>query len=269
MIMKKYLIAAGGRSAKRSFSTKCGLSVIMVLLLIAAVGCKPKQEPVPGWKVNESVWVDAPKWQVTPTDDSPNSMTIFSTKLVPGCRMSSDDVVSVITASGECLNTDKVGARLNLYLYVQQPTDEVRTFRLNYYSANEKCYYISKETYDFVNDSQLGTVDNMLTPDWQYCGQYPYLEEMKIMIFGIDALAPEDELAVFAGNVCRTIGPAKFISNDAGTLQLTMLVPMERVKESFEVRFYDSRTQTVYTASNVEIGYQHSGIGTAVFTRKQ
>lgn len=270
--MKKNLSAAGGRSAKRSFSTKCGLSVITVLLLFAAVGCKSKEEPkpedpAPHWKVTESVLVDAPQWKPASIDDAPYSMTVYSKKNIPGCRMASTDVISVISASGECLNTCK-NKNVDMYLYVQKPSDDATTFRLNYYSTNGQCYYISKDAYDYVNDGQLGTVDNMLEPEWLCCGQYPYLEEIAIMIFGIEGLAEEDEIAVFSGDVCRTIGPATFLSNDAEVLQLSMFVPMEKVKESFDVRFYDSRTKTVYTASNVEIGYNHSGIGTAIFTRK-
>ncbi|MBQ0137589.1 MAG: hypothetical protein KBS40_06270, partial [Bacteroidales bacterium] len=108
--MKKYLTAAGGRSAKRSFSTKCGLSVITVLLLIAAVGCKPEPDPIPEpdpaphWVVTESPAVEAPQWQTTPTDDSPSSMTVYSNKTIPGVRTAATDIVSVLSASGECLS---------------------------------------------------------------------------------------------------------------------------------------------------------------------
>lgn len=41
--MKTNLSAAGGHSAKRSFSTKCGLSALAVLLLFAVTACQPKE----------------------------------------------------------------------------------------------------------------------------------------------------------------------------------------------------------------------------------
>ncbi len=41
--MKTILSAAGGHSAQRSFSTKCGLSALAVLLLFAATACQPKE----------------------------------------------------------------------------------------------------------------------------------------------------------------------------------------------------------------------------------
>ena len=275
MIMKKYLIAAGGPIAQRSYSPigkvfqHSGPTVLTVLLLFAAVGCKPKEEPkpedpAPHWTVAESPLVDAPQWKTTPTDDAPNSMTIFANKTIPGCRMNADDVISVISASGECLSVSNAN-NTYLYLYVQQPSDEAKTFRLNYYSVSNQCYFVSRDSYNYVNDNQLGTVDNKIDPEWHCCGQYPYLEMLDVMIVR-DSLDADDEIAVFAGDVCRSVGPMKNVSAENGLVELTIPVPMATVKESFGVKFYDSRKKTIYTATNVEIGYQASGLSFAIIT---
>ena len=241
-------------------------SAFCILLAAMMVGCKPKPEPdpAPHWQVFNPVLAEAPQWQTTPTDDSPSSMTVYSNKTIPGVRTVATDIVSVLSASGECLSLSHPKS-VYLYLYVQQPSDEAKTFRLNYYSTNNQCYYVSRDSYNYVNDSQLGTADNMIEPEWHCCGQYPYLEMLDVMIVR-DTLDAEDEIAVFAGDECRSVGPLKNISAENGLVELSIPVPMAKVKESFDVKFYDSRKQTIYTASNVEIGYQHAGVGFAIIT---
>ncbi|MCQ2324659.1 MAG: hypothetical protein MJZ58_00510 [Paludibacteraceae bacterium] len=250
--------------------------ILAILAIAMMAGCKPKPEPVPEpdpipepdpaphWVVTESPTVEAPQWQTTPTDDSPYSMTIFSKKELPDCLMAFTDVISVLSASGECLSVSQP-KNIYLYLYVQQPSDEAKTFRMNYYSSNNKCYYVSQDSYNYVNDSQLGTADNMIEPEWHCCGQYPYLEMIDVMIVR-DTLDADDEIAVFAGDECRSIGPVKISSAENGLVELSIPVPMAKVKEGFDVKFYDSRKKTIYTASNVEIGYQHAGVGFAIIT---
>lgn len=201
-------------------------SAFCILLAAMMVGCKPKPEPdpAPHWQVFNPVLAEAPQWQTTPTDDSPCSMTVYSNKTIPGVRTVATDIVSVLSASGECLSLSHPKS-VYLYLYVQQPSDEAKTFRLNYYSSNNQSYYVSRDSYNYVNDSQLGTADNMIEPEWHCCGQYPYLEMLDVMIVR-DTLDADDEIAVFAGDECRSVGPLKNISAENGLVELSIPVPM-------------------------------------------
>ena len=163
--MKKYLTAAGGRSAKRSFSTKCGLSVITVLLLIAAVGCKPKPEPTPERTILTPDGTPRPEWKVAVDEESYKSMTAII-RLPEVLRPYADatDMISVVagqTIVGVASPWDEVS---DSYIIRIADPHTTSTLTLRYYSVELTRIYTA-EFVSFANDDIVGTVEEPFIPD--------------------------------------------------------------------------------------------------------
>ena len=156
--------------------------IASIAMLFLALGCKknnqnepvqPQPEPQPQ---PESIIgnVSAPAWTAPEDYDMPSSMTavvkidlssLYTAEQLSGAgyQLKAEDKVAAF-AGDECLGVIELQNGL-FFVYINAPkTDSDIT--LKYYSSVLKHIYADKESFPFINDTQLGSAGSPYTPIW-------------------------------------------------------------------------------------------------------
>ena len=132
---------------------------LMALLLVVLMGCEKKEQPVnpyvdPGTTEN-------PQWKITvDTTDMTSSMTAI-------VRVSFTQSEGTLAAfmGNECCGIGEYTEGL-YWLYISPASEQGGNVQLRFYSQHLKRIFVAKETFLFINDGHLGSVNDPYIPTW-------------------------------------------------------------------------------------------------------
>ena len=136
----------------------CKILALCSLFLVALVGCKDK-EP-------ENPYVDPgttenPQWKITvDTTDMTSSMTA----IIQVSFAKSEGTLAAFMGN-ECCGIGEYIDGL-YWLYISPASEQGGNVQLKFYSPDLKRIFVAKETFSFVNDAHLGSVNVPYTPTW-------------------------------------------------------------------------------------------------------
>ncbi len=149
------------------------------LLILLAVGCKGKNDPVEPTKENIVGNESDPGWTAISDFNPLISMTMlvdvdlnraYSEQVSAFVASSDKEIYSsgdkvAVFSGDQCLAVVSPDEQGLYYLYVAQPKSEkVSSLQLRYYNASLQNIFVSEDYYPFANETQLGTYGEPLIP---------------------------------------------------------------------------------------------------------
>jgi len=136
----------------------CKILALCSLFLVALVGCKDKEPENP--YVNPGT-TENPQWKIT-VDTT--AMTSSMTAIIQVSFAKSEGTLAAFTGN-ECCG---IGEYMNglYWLYISPASEQGGNVQLKFYSPDLKRIFVAKETFSFVNDAHLGSVNAPYTPTW-------------------------------------------------------------------------------------------------------
>ena len=125
------------------------------LFLFALCSCVDDKDPYvnPGTTEN-------PNWVVTVE----NNMTASMTAIVK-VKFTEKEGILAAFMGNECCGIAQISEGL-YWLYITPATEAGGKVQLRFYSPDLKRIFDAKEQFDYINDSNLGTVAEPYTPEW-------------------------------------------------------------------------------------------------------
>ena len=162
LVLNYSTLLGGGRSSRvngRTLRVKNFSKIALCAVLLLAAGCKGKEQPIdpyvdPGTTEN-------PQWKITvDTTDMTSSMTA----IIQVSFAKSEGTLAAFTGN-ECCG---IGEYMNglYWLYISPASEQGGNVQLKFYSPDLKRIFVAKETFSFVNDAHLGSVNVPYTPTW-------------------------------------------------------------------------------------------------------
>lgn len=200
--------------------------------------------------------VENPAWEATENLTPFSSMVAtiaLDESFIPADMIDVGDMVAAF-CNGECLGTTTAnwssayGCRF--YLYIQQPQDNGKDITLGYYSTKKQSVFYWPSRIQYATDSKEGTTAKpLLLSEKGENGGYMFSVTTNFRLpdtFDMD-LDKNDELAIFAGDVCRVKINASDKLQDGNSF--ITVVPMKNLTEKFTIRYYSSSDDRIYTSS--------------------
>ena len=135
--------------------------IALCAVLLFAAGCKDKKDD----PVNPQVEPDTtenPNWTVTVDNDMTSSMTA-----IVNVSLASQPGTLAAFIGNDCCAIATYDSDLKLYwLYISSASEQGGNVQLKFYSPDLKRIFVAKETFSFVNDAHLGSVNVPYTPTW-------------------------------------------------------------------------------------------------------
>ena len=148
------------KNSNRSHRPQVGLTALAVSLLTALAvcfaSCDKKNDPVQPASGTSS---DRPAWVVPDSYDMTSSMTAIVKVNVAAAN--ENDLLAAFSGE-DCVGVTQPQSGL-CFLFISGPAESIQ---LRFYSGEQKKIYTAKQTFPFVNDTQLGTVSKPYTPEW-------------------------------------------------------------------------------------------------------
>jgi len=226
--------------------------IILLALSGALAACdrNRKDEPVleeaPHWKASAGRLEAAPDWTTVERDDQPLSMTVCAAAPLAFAvtDYKSDRMAAIGCYTEEILGISHLNEEYECaLLYVNSPrSEDTLSFRLCYYSAYEKQYYVTyseDEPLSFRNDARWGSLNAPMEFEWVPCGRYTNVVKAYVLLPDYE-LKAGDELAVFAGTECRAtqVVETERYSNYQVYAIYVPMSPDKQGKEEVEVRLW-------------------------------
>ena len=134
---------------------KVSLFALFSVLFVTLTGCEPKDPFINPGEVED------PNWKATTGDQMTSSMTA-----VVRLNFDSDPGTMAAFIDDVCCGVATYVDGL-YYLYITPATEAGGKVQLNFYSPSLKRIFVSKEKFDYVNDSMLGSVSKPYEPQWE------------------------------------------------------------------------------------------------------
>ena len=136
--------------------------IFLCAVLLLAAGCKDKEQPVNPFV--DPGTIENPDWVLTvDTTD----LSVSMTAVVKVSFAQSEGSLAAFMGN-DCCGIADYNADLGLYwLYISPATEQGGNVQLRFYSPDLKRIFGATSTFPFRNDTQLGTVAEPYTPEWE------------------------------------------------------------------------------------------------------
>ena len=141
----------------------CTLSLCTLLCSLFLTGCKDKGPDTFAGKQSRPVWTAATDYDMSASMTAVVKVDLNTQYpvLAKDFAVEDQDLLAAF-ADGQCIGVAEPQEGL-FFLYITG-TDKPVTLR--YYSAHYANLFETKDTFEFANDTQLGTVSEPFTPTW-------------------------------------------------------------------------------------------------------